>query len=64
MTVTLTVPTSKIKSRGDLRRPSATPMTVPTSVVANWRDGQQQVGLGLDQESSGCVAHVHSVSLG
>ena len=40
MPVTLTVPTTKIKSRIDDRRPSATPLTVHTQVVVIQGDGQ------------------------
>jgi hypothetical protein len=40
MPVTLTVPTTKIKSVGFLPRSSATSMTFPTSLVAIGRDVQ------------------------
>ena len=40
MPVTLTVPTTKIKSRINDRRPSATPLTVHTPVVVIQRDVQ------------------------
>jgi hypothetical protein len=41
MPVTLTVPTTKIKSRINDRRPSVTPLTNRTPVVVIQRDGQQ-----------------------
>jgi len=41
MPVTLTVPTTKIKSRVIIRRASATPLTVHTPVVVIHRDVQQ-----------------------